>query len=132
MDSVNRDGGQSLALAVLLVAVAALALAGLRGAQERIIDRTRDELAGEGAVEAAGAVVADALAAGTLEAVVRDERVLARARMAAVEIAAANGRGRPEGLRLVVVPGGAEVSLTLAGHVHRAAIVGVEVACCPR
>ena len=129
---MSRDDGQSLAIAVLLVAVAALALTGLRGAQDRIIDRTRDELAGEGAVEAAGAVVADALVAGTAAAVARDERVLGRARTAASEIAAANGRGHPEELRLIEVPGGAEVSLTLAGHRHRAAITRSEVRCCPR
>ncbi|MDO8563115.1 MAG: hypothetical protein Q7S25_04645 [Candidatus Limnocylindria bacterium] len=130
---MRRDGGQALVVAVLLVALAAMALAGLRGAQETILERARDQRAGEAAVEAAGAVVADALAAaGEVVTVVNDPRVQARARTAADEIAAENGRARPEGLRLAAVPAGIEVTLALGGQAHRAAVSLSGIRCCPR
>ncbi len=130
---MRRDGGQALVVAVLLVAFAAVALAGLRGAQERILERARDQRAGEAAVEAAGAVVADALAAtGEAVTVVNDPRVLARARTAADDLAAENGRSRTAGLRLVVVPAGIEVTLALGGQAHRAAVSLPGSRCCPR
>lgn len=130
---MRRDGGQALVVTVLLVALAAVALAGLRGAQERILERARDQRAGEAAVEAAGAVVADALAAtGEAVTVVNDPRVHARARTAADDIAAENGRSRPDGLRLMVVPAGIEVTLALGGQAHRAAVSLSSIRCCPR
>lgn len=60
---MSDDGGQALVIAVLLLAIAAVAIGGLRLAQDRILDIARDTRAGEAAAEAAAAVVGDAYAA---------------------------------------------------------------------
>jgi hypothetical protein len=61
VDAVSHDDrGQALLIAVVAMAVAAVAIAGLLGAQERLIDEVRERRDGEGAAAAAGTAVADA------------------------------------------------------------------------
>ena len=63
MDALTDDRGQALVVAVLLIGIAAVAIGGLRLAQERIFASSREHRAGEAAAEAAAAVLADAYAA---------------------------------------------------------------------
>lgn len=63
MDAVRDEGGQALIIVVLVLGIAAVALTGLRAAQEQIVASARERRAGEAAVEAATAVFADAYAA---------------------------------------------------------------------
>lgn len=113
-------------LAALLLAVAAVALAGLAAVQDALVVRVRDDRAGEAAVQAAGSVVADRL--------VRDPRVrlddpllALHARAAAVELAAANGAPAPSDPVIRTGARGALVELHLADRAHR---VEVQWPCC--
>lgn len=130
MDALTSERGQALVLAAVVVALAALTVAGLRQTQDLLIERVRDERAGEAAVEAAGAVVADRLGAGAdpLE-LVDDAAARSAALLAATEAAAANGRGAPSDVRLLLAPEAVEVELRQAGRLQRAA---VPWSCCRR
>jgi hypothetical protein len=129
VDAVKTERGQALLGAVLLLAVAALAVAGLAATGERIVGDVRDVRAGEAAVAAAGAAVAD-LQLGRLRELGRnmdatetasfaaDDRVGAAARDAAARMARAHARAGPT--EVVVRSFGVEIEvhLTLAGRRH--------------
>ena len=60
MDALSDDRGQAAAFTVVLLALAVVAVIGLRDATVRIVAASADRGAGEAAVEAAAAVIADA------------------------------------------------------------------------
>ena len=131
MDAVARDDrGQAVVVAALFIAIAALAIVGLRAAQERLLDAERVRRAGEAAVEAAVAVFADAYAAniGTEAlAAMSDSSIRERARAAADALSRANGGVAVDEIPAVTCgPLGAEVSVTIAGHLYRA---GFDASC---
>jgi hypothetical protein len=133
---MNDDRGQALVVAVLLLAIAAAALVAIRAAQDRLLGAVRSHRAGEAAVEAAAAAVADAYVAHLREvraraadrpaptpnvhALVADSRVLEAARMAALELAAANGAGRVGDVAIICAAGRIDAHLALDGYPHRA------------
>lgn len=148
MDPVNAfsdDRGQALVVAVLGVAIAAATIVGLRDAQERILSAAHARRAGEAAVQAAGAALADAQAAliaglrdgsgrpqqiarrSEIAALVSDPTVADAALGAARELAAENRAGIPTDLRISDAGRTLEVTLTLGRQRHRAAIAS---ACC--
>ena len=139
------DRGQALAIAVLAVGIAAATIVGLRAAQDRILADVRERRAGESAVEAAGAVLADADLAfratlnderggprtlptrAELEALIADPLVLERMRGAADRLAAANGAGAVRDVAARIGGGSIEITLRLGAHAQRAQI---ESRCC--
>jgi hypothetical protein len=152
VDAVTGDRGQALVVAVLAVAIGAVTIVGLRAAQDRIFTDARERRAGEAAVEAAGAEVADAflvfarsfrddgggelrLTTGGIPsdadvaAFVRDPALAQRARSAAMELAAANGAPPIDDLAIRASDRAIEISLRLDAHRHRSAI---DVSCCLR
>ncbi|MDE3113522.1 MAG: hypothetical protein KGN00_02260 [Chloroflexota bacterium] len=131
MDALTSDRGQALVLAAVLLAVAAVALVGLRAVSDRILAIARDDRAGEAAVAAAGAVVADLQLARAHELghdldraetaqFVADPAVTNAARDAAVRLARAHGRSDPAGIEVLSFGYEIEVHLTLAGRPHTA------------
>lgn len=143
----SDERGQALIVAVLGIAIAAVAIVGLRDAQERILADAHARRAGEAAVEAAGAALADAQAAlvaglrdelgrrrlvadhSEIAALVSDPLVIDAASRAAHELAAENHAGAPTGLQLSDVGRTLEITLTVDRQRHRAAIAS---ACCRR
>ena len=139
---MRRDGGQALVLAVLALGIAAATIVGLRGAQDRILADARERRAGEAAVEAAGAALADAqlgfLASlheetggarrlpsrAELDAFVVDGHVVVRVRAAADALAVANAGGAITDLSITVASRAIEIDLALGGHRQRASIDG--------
>ena len=142
---MSGDRGQALVLAVLALALAALTIVGLREAQDRILSDARDRRAGEAAVEAAGATLADAqldfLASvrdelgsarrlptrAELDAFVADPLIVERSRAAAADLSAANGGGPVSGLEITAGARTIELAISVGGHRQRASIV---TACC--
>jgi len=129
MDTVKRDDGQALMFAALLLGVAAVAVVGLRDVADRIVNGVRDERAGEAAVVAGGAAVADLLFARSsalgheldraeTAAFAADPAVTDAARDAAVRLARAHGRADPTDVRVLAFGFEIEVHLTLAGRAH--------------
>lgn len=130
----------------MLIGVGALAIVGLRVAQERVLDGAFARDAGDAAVEAAAAVVADAYVAHLdsiraraferprptvdVAMVLADPATLEAARVAAVEVAAASGAIFTGVIETRCVGGTIEVELRHAGRVHRAALEAE--ACSPR
>lgn len=125
-------------IAAILIGIGALAIVGLRVAQERVLDGALARSAGEAAVEAAAAAVADAyvehldsvrdrafaLPRPTVDvaAVLADPATREAARVAAAEVAAASGAIFTGVIEARCVGGSIEVELRHAGRVHRAAI----------
>lgn len=143
---MSGERGQALVIAAILIGIGALAIVGLRAAQERVLDHALTRSAGEAAVEAAAAVVADAYIAH-LESVrarafdvprptVDVERVLAdpatreAARGAAAEVAAASGAVFAGTIEARCDIGSIVIELRHAGRLHRAALEAD--ACSPR
>jgi len=142
---MSDDRGQALVLAVLALALAALTIVGLREAQDRILSDARDRRAGEAAVEAAGATLADAqldfLASlrdelgsarrlptrAELDAFVADPLIVERSRAAAADLSTANGGGSVSGLVITAGARTIELAISVGGHRQRASIV---TACC--
>lgn len=122
MDALGEEQGQAALATVFALAIAAAAVIGLRVAQERIVVDARTQRAGEAAVEAAAQSVADLYAARPSSAreLVADPRVLESARLAAEELAAANGRNGVGELRLFCDGARIEARLVLSGHSHHA------------
>jgi predicted lipid-binding transport protein (Tim44 family) len=60
VDAVNDERGQALVIAVFALGIVATVIGGLRMAQDRILALHNERRAGEAAVEAATAVIADA------------------------------------------------------------------------
>lgn len=130
MDPLIRgDHGQSLVVAALLLAVAALAVTLLLGAQDRLITAARDQRTGEAAVAAAGSAVADLqlarlratgrpLTVGEIEAFAAEASVLEAARAAARRIADAHSDARI--IEVVIRSFGSEIEihLGLGGRTH--------------
>ena len=126
---MSGDRGQALVLAVLALGLAAATIVGLQAAQDRILHDAQERRAGEAAVEAAGATIADALLGSTrsLDTLAADPLVLERARAAADDLSAANG-GAP--VRDLVITAGQlafDISLSVGAHRQRASI---ETTCC--
>jgi hypothetical protein len=125
VDTVTGDRGQALVLAVLALALAATTIVGLEAAQDRILADAHERRAGEAAVEAAGATLADALVERDRSdpaVLVSDPIVLERARAAADDLSAANGGGPVRDLRISAGPQGLDISLAMGSHRQRASI----------
>lgn len=129
--------GQALVFAVLALAIGAAAVAGLHGAQERLLASVREDRAGEAAAQAAGAIVADAQlasvrgrnetgrAAFTASPAVHDDAL-----RAAAALSAANGGGVPVSLSIRDAGERVEVTLELGSRSHRVSVD--KIPCCPR
>lgn len=126
---INGERGQSLVVAALLLAVAALAVTLLLGAQDRLITVVRDQRTGEAAVAAAGSAVADLqlarvratgrpLTIGEIEAFAAESSVLEAARAAARRIADAHDDSRAIGLVIRSFGSEIEIHLVLGGRQH--------------
>jgi len=144
---VSDDRGQALVLAVLTLALAATTIVGLRAAQDRILADVQERRAGEAAVEAAGATLADALVELTarlrdepgsvrvtpsrseLDALVADPLVVERSRAAADDLSLANGGGPVHDLRIGVGTRSLDIALSVGAHRQRASI---GTTCCRR
>lgn len=144
---MNGDRGQALVLAVIALAVAAVTIVGLRAVQDRILSDVRDRRAGEAAVEAAGAAVADAElelmsslrdqlgshptvpTRSELDVFAADPLLAERARAAAAAMVEANGGSAVRDLAISIGDRTIEVALTTGAHRHR---VAIEASCCPR
>jgi hypothetical protein len=135
---MSADRGQALVIAAILIGIGALAIVGLRMVQERVLAHAHDQNAGEAAVEAAAAAIAD-------EYIVRLESVRARAfesprptadvlgmladpairesaRAAASEAAARNGGVFDGPIDVRCAGDSIEIELHHAGRLHRAAL----------
>ena len=128
---MSVDRGQTLVLVAVLLAVAAVALVGLRAVSDRILDIARDDRAGEAAVAAAGSAVADLrllrarelgheLDRAETAAFVAEPTVDNAARDAAIRLAREHGRADPAGVEVLSFGYEIEVHLTLAGRAHTA------------
>lgn len=145
---MSDDRGQALVLAVLALGIAAATIVGLRVAQDRILTDARERRAGEAAVEAAGAALADAElvfraslrdeagrprsmpSRAELDGFIADPIVVERVRAAADQLSAANGSGTVNALAISVTGAKSrtiEIALTLGSHRQRASI---ESRCC--
>lgn len=143
MDAVSDDRGQALIVAALLLAIAAVVIAGLRLSQDAILARSRTTRATEAAVEAATAVVADAYVAELRRAAVahppRAANVVAalsvpslreEARVAASDLSLRNGGEAIGDVRISCGDQGVEVAIVVAGITFRAGFRADE--CSPR
>ena len=135
---MRDERGQAHLIAVLAIAIAAVAITGLRAAQERILDEERVRRAGEAAVEAATAVVADAYVTaiafpsplpGDIARAVMDPSTRERARAAALAMSLANGGADFDGPDISCSSRGVDVRITIAGRIYRA---GFDGSCSPR
>jgi len=126
---VSDDRGQALVLAVLALGLAAATIVGLQAAQDRIIRDAHERRAGEAAVEAAGAALADAQIGfkGSLDDFAADPLVAERARAAADQLSALNGGAAVRDLTISADAREIEVGLSTGAHRQRAA---VETTCC--
>ncbi len=126
---MTADRGQALVFAVLMLAMAAVALVGLRAVSDRILDGVRDDRAGEAAVAAAGAAIADLQLARARQlghdldraetaAFVAEPSIGDAARDAAVRLAREHGRADPRGAEVLSFGFEIEVHLTLGGRHH--------------
>ncbi len=142
MDALNDDRGQALVMAVLLLAIGAVAITGLRASQEHVVAIARERRAGEAAVEAATAVFADAYAAEaraaasgvpTLSEVVgaiSAARVREDARVAADSLSLLNGGGAVGEPSATCANGTVSVALIVAERRYRAGFAAPP--CSPR
>ena len=140
---MNDDGGQAAILAVVLIALAALAIAGIREADARLAHGSAARWAGEAAVEAAAAVVADAYT-GELRAraadpsrsprpmrdVISAASVSEQARVAADDLSDRNGGAALQDLAVVCADGVVTVAASVRGIWYRASFTASE--CFPR
>ena len=146
MDAVTADRGQALVIAVLALGIAAVTIVGLRAAQDRVLSDAHERRAGEAAVEAAGATLADALvdlaaslrdrgnvrAVPTrveLESFIADPLIVERSRRSANDLSAANGGGPVRDL--VITVGARTIDISLWAGAHRQG-ASIETACCRR
>ena len=125
---MSGERGQALLVVVVALAISAVAIVGLRYAQDRAVTSARVQRTGEAAVEAAAAYVADEYVRDRLGAkrLLTDPRVLAATRAAAQDLASRNGGGLVERLQLSCTAAGVEVSLVLSGFSHRAGFAAPE------
>ena len=142
---MNDDGGQALVIAVLALGIAATVIGGLRMAQDRIVMIHRERRAGEAAVEAATAVIADAYLAEIRRAAsatsspapmpdvfgaVMSSGSREAARIAASGVSLANGAREIDEVTVRCERTLVEVSLHVSGTSYRAGFPAV--ACSPR
>jgi hypothetical protein len=122
VDSLNDERGQAILAVVVALGIAAVAIVGLRAAQDRIVAAAHAERAGEAAVEAAAQSVADAYAAQptTAKVLVLDPRVIDAARSAALELALENREAAIERVEVFCIGDRIEVRLALGGRAHHA------------
>jgi hypothetical protein len=146
VDAVTGERGQALVIAAILIGIGALAIVGLRVVQERVLANTLAEQAGEAAVEAAAAVVADAYVAhfdslrarafdvpcptANVAGMLADPATREAARAAAAAVAARNGVVFDGGIDARCVGRTIEIELRHEGRLHRAAVRAD--ACFPR
>ena len=142
---MTDERGQALVIAVLAIAIVAMVISGLRIAQDRVLAHQEQRRAGEAAVEAATAAVADAYLAETrrvaastgsppaspdIIGALTSATTREAARIAGSDVAVANG-GRPiDEVTVRCEQSLVEVALRIAGVAYRA---GFTVpACSPR
>gem|GEM_PF-2237508 len=146
MDAVKDERGQALVIAAILIGIGALAIVGLRAVQDRMLENAVAQDAGEAAVEAAAAVVADAYVARiesvrahafdvprpTVDIVgmLADPATRESARAAAADVAARNGAVFDGAIEARCVGATIEIELHHVGRLHRAAVQAD--ACSPR
>jgi hypothetical protein len=125
-------------IAAVLIGLGALAIVGLRSAQDRVLANAAAQDAGEAAVEAAAAVVADAYVAhldslrrrafevpaptADVAGVLADPLTREAARSAAAEVAARNGLVFEGGVDARCVGATIRIELEHGGRLHRAAV----------
>lgn len=139
MDEMSDDQGQALVIAVVFLAIAAAAIVGLRAAQDNIVAAGAQRRAGEAAVEAATAVIADAYvdelrraatsspsAAPDIPRAVGDGRAIERARLAASELSMRNGGALVPGVYVRCDAGTVTVTLVLSSTTYRAGFRAAE------
>jgi len=143
---VKCERGQALVIAAILIGIGALAVVGLRAVQDRMLENAVAQDAGEAAVEAAAAVVADAYVTriGSVRAhafdvprptvdiagLLADPATRESARSAASQIAVRNGGVFDGAIEVRCFGSTLEIELHHAGRLHRAAIQAD--ACSPR
>jgi hypothetical protein len=133
--TLRDDRGQALIVAVLVLAIAAMTLSGLRVAQDRILAQARERRAGEAAVEAATAVIADAytVARGSrsedIAAAISESSSREAAREAAQAMSTANGGGDVSNVTAQCRARSVDVEIMLGARVYRA---GFEASCSQR
>ena len=140
---MSDDRGQALVVVALLFAIAAVVIAGLRLSQDAILVKARTSRAGEAAVEAATAVVADAYVAELRRAavstpaeqpdiarVLNDPAVRENARAAASDLSIRNGGGAVDDVGIACGAHGVAVTLVLARVSYEAGFKADE--CSPR
>jgi hypothetical protein len=146
MDAVRSERGQALIIAALVIGIGALAIVGLRVVQERVLAGAQTRSAGEAAVEAAAAAIADAYIAHVdslrahafdvprprvdVAAVLGHPATLEAARAAASEAAGSNGGLFDGTVGARCVGATIEIELHHDGRLHRASLP-VD-ACSPR
>ncbi|HVD92818.1 MAG TPA: hypothetical protein VNC21_11065, partial [Vicinamibacterales bacterium] len=135
---MKGDSGQALVIAAILIGIGALAIVGLRAVQDHVLANAVAQDAGEAAVEAAAAVVADAYVARidsvrahafdvprrTVDIVgmLADPATRESARAAAADVAARNGGVFDGAIEARCVGATIEIELHHAGRLHRAAV----------
>ena len=131
MDAVRDERGQAVLLAVFLIAIAAVVIAGLQLQQERVFGIERTRRAGEAAAEAATTAVADAYTA-ELRAAILKKRAMDighvvgsattrdAARAAAFEASVINGGGAIDDVALRCGEGKVEITVMISGASYRA------------
>jgi predicted lipid-binding transport protein (Tim44 family) len=144
VDALTDDRGQALVVAVLLIGIAAVAIGGLRLAQERIFATSREHRAGEAAAEAAAAVLADAYTAELRRVAassasprptpdapraLNEPGVREGARAAASDMSERNGGPVIAEVIVRCADGSADASIVLRGRSYRA---GFQAALCSR
>ena len=132
---MNDERGQALVIAVLALAIVASVIGGLRMAQDRILALHTERRAGEAAVEAATAAIADAYLAELLRVAavtaspaptpdvfgaVTSAHSVEAARIAASEIGLANGAPPTDDVAVRCADAHVEVTLRLSGTSYRA------------
>jgi len=129
---IRDQQGQALIVTVLILAIAAMTLSGLRLAQDRILAEAHERRAGEAAVEAATAVIADAYAVARasrtedVAAAISEPSAHEAARLAAQAMSTANGGGDVSDVSAQCRARSVDVAVTVAGRVYRA---GFEASC---
>jgi hypothetical protein len=138
VDALSGERGQALVIAAILIGIGATAIVGLRVVQDRVLANALAQDAGEAAVEAAAAAVADVyiaqldlLRARAFElprptadviGVLADPATREAARAAAAEAAARNGAVFEGVVEARCVGTTIEIELRHAGRLHRAAL----------
>jgi hypothetical protein len=146
VDAVKSERGQALVIAAILIGIGALAIVGLRAVQDRLLANAISQDAGEAAVEAAAAVVADAYVAridslrahafdlprptADIVGMLADPATRETARAAAAETASRDGGVFDGAVEMRCAGATIEVEIHHAGRLHRAAVQAD--ACSPR